>query len=274
MKAISVIRHLLSHLLVASIAFQFGLMASSTKCIHPASPSTSGNHLHWHRNTTATKLRGLTSQHTLIPAWKNVTNTKKSQSPYPHTRNNRLVEKEDAERSIHRMAWVPRDTFSQAFDIGIPIENMGGRQNRNQSILMMYMGISSDTTNQYTINTIQDPIEATEQCEDLSVIITDRKRKKRCIAIMENWGGSPHVHRFWRNPKSEDTSLTHGGRFHSETPGGANRWQMVSLSSSYIYHVHVHVHVLFSIRPRPLTLFTFTFTLTLLKTLESHLLGQ
>jgi hypothetical protein len=238
MKTISTIRHLLSHLLVASVAFQFGLMTTSTTCIQPASPSPLGNHLHWQRNRTA---------------WKN-----KAQSSHQH---NRLIEKEDTEHSIRSMAWVPREKFSRAFDLGIPIENMGGRQNRNQSIIMLYMGISADTTNQYLINTIQDPIEATEHCEDLSVIITDRKRKKRCIAIMENWGGSPHVHRFWRNPKLEDSSLIHGGRFHSDNPGGANRWQMVSLGS-YI------CHVLCSIRFRPLTIFT------LLKNPESHLLGH
>jgi hypothetical protein len=243
MKTISIIRHLLSHLLVASIAFQFGLMTASTKCIQPAaSPSTFGNHLHRQLNRSVTKLRGLTSQQPLIAAWKNMTNTTKSQSSHQHNT--------DTEHSIHGMAWVPRDKFSRAFDLGIPIENMGGRKNRNQSILMLYMGISPDTTNQYLINTIQDPIEATEHCEDLSVIITDRKRKKRCIAIMENWGASPHVYRFWRNPKLEDSSLIHGGRFHSDNPGGGtNRWQKVS-QGSYI------CHVLCSIRPRPLTLFT------------------
>eukprot|EP00980_Cylindrotheca_fusiformis_P002990 scaffold692_cov118-Cylindrotheca_fusiformis.AAC.12 len=122
-------------------------------------------------------------------------------------------------RFVRHMSWIPRENFTEKFDVGIPIEAMGGL-NEKHSVLLLHT-----TTNKHFDEGEQDPIEATEQCQELSLIVTDRKRTKRCVAIMENWGGSSHIYRFWRDPTSKDSPLAQAGRFHSDKPGGANRWQ-------------------------------------------------
>lgn len=223
-KRIYFARHLISHLLVALIAFQFGTMMASTRCVSTPPISTTA-FAEFRSNLNMAKLQrrnqdAASASHAAGIEWRK--NVSSISGPSAAERK-----KTAADQFVHHISWVPREEFTKQFDLGIPIENVGA-QNKNHSVLLLHTTKSSNQAE----TRIQDPLEATEQCQDLSIVIIDRKRKKRCIAIMENWGGSSHIYRFWRNPKAKDTSLLPGGRFHSENPGGANRWQKVIANTS------------------------------------------
>ena len=265
MAKISVIRQCLTHSLVAVIAFQFGLMTISSKCLllehqlhnqHLAALSSAARTEEWDlkmmndrriqninnkkRNEQIIGNGAISKEASIIDGERIIptsVSSPSSSSPPPEADNNTPVKD-----FIHGMAWIPRNQFAKKFDVGVALDNLGAK-NINNTVLLVYADEKSLPTNtknnegsrnrhhQSGINTMTDPSLATENCDELSIFISRKKQKKRCIAIMENWGGSAHVFRFLRNGVDEPGPLRLGGRFFDGGGGGAPRWQMVSISN-------------------------------------------
>ena len=239
MPKISLMRQCVTHFAVAVIAFQLGSVITSTsysKCLVFDSTSASasasaatpiGRNEDWDLQLNRRRIRnneavvGLGSQSGKAPSV--------SASASASLLSGAKLGTKDF---LHGLAWIPRSSFVKDFDTGVAIDNAGAK---NSSVLLLYAdrksiprASSSSNWNHPFVKAMSDPLEATENCDELQILLSSTKRKNRCIAIMENWGGSPHLYRFSRYDKdSKRPPLRLGGRFFDGT-GGAGRWQKVS----------------------------------------------
>lgn len=218
---ISLIRQLLTHMSVAVIFFQLGTMTTSSKCLSLS--SNGGRSQDWDLQMNRQRMRNQCEDDSVKGAKnKNTVNQQMTSSKGLRLPNDFL----------HGMAWIPKENFMKTFDTGIAIDN-AGLKGQNKSVLLLYAdkkslpNATSDNQNDDFVKMISDPLQATENCEELQIVLTSTKRKNRCISILENWGGSPHTFRFLRW-KKESNELHLGGRFF-DSNGGAIRWQKVSV---------------------------------------------
>lgn len=243
MPKISLIRQCLTHLAVALIFFQLGTMTTSSNCVS-LSPSA-GRSEGWDLKMNRERIRNKTPDSKpgtsvmMSKPLKTTKNTPNAVSQTTTSRDNHQLKKD----FFQGMAWIPREKFVKTFDTGIAIDNAGGK---NTSVLLLYgnkkslPGKSGNKNDDDFVRIFSDPLEATENCDELQVVLTSTKRNKRCISILENWGGSPHIYRFLRWKKGSD-ELHLGGRFFDPN-GGAGRWQKVSalfdcIEGSFSLHV-------------------------------------
>ena len=240
MLKISLTRQCLSHLAVAAIFFQLGTMSttttSSTNCVS-LGKNTASRSEDWDVQLNQRRIRksddssgpmGYSPKHPRVQSWNMQTYGRRQQTTSTPEKSQLIKD------FVHGMAWIPRDEFVKTFDTGVAIDN-AGVHGKNSSVLLLYanqkslpkQGLVDNQKDPVTM--LSDPLEATENCNELQIIIASTKRKNRCIAIMENWGGSPHMYRFLRYDDSKQLRL--GGRFF-DGAGGANRWQKVRIFRS------------------------------------------
>jgi hypothetical protein len=103
------------------------------------------------------------------------------------------------------MARVNRDEFAAAFDTGVPLDLSS---DGNKEVLLLYNKNAALPTNAFDksqaqslteiplIGSVQD---ATENCDNLHVVLTDFNRNKQCIAIMGQYEAF-HIQKFMRLP--------------------------------------------------------------------------
>lgn len=235
MLKISLTRQCLSHLAVAVIFFQIGtLTTSSSYCMSFGQTTATGRSEDWDLQLNQRRIRNSQDRSDQMGSspvkpvreklWNMQTYSKRQEKP-SSSENSQLTK-----AFLHGMAWIPRDEFVKAFDTGIAIDNAGS-QGKNSSVVLLFANQQSlpngwDKHNPVTM--LSDPLGATKNCEELQIVLSSTKRKNRCIAVMENWGGSPHLYRFLRFGDSDLLRL--GGRFF-DSKGGANRWQKVVIFS-------------------------------------------
>ena len=220
----TITRQIVSHLFVAFIAFQFGLLmaatsssSSSSSCIQPYEDIISLLHAR--------------SMPTLL---KNTTTTIST----------RIIDKESIDDEfdltkdfIHGVSWVPREDFARNLVLGFPLETTKKQRHGGGGALILYTTKESRPSN-YSLNddlfkTINDVDTAVQNCDDLNVIVTDRRRPRSCIAIYENWGSSKHVHRFFRNPPKTGR-LQYGSKYSSpEGVRGVINWNSPPSQATY-----------------------------------------
>lgn len=94
------------------------------------------------------------------------------------------------------MSTVDRDDFAQLFDTGVPL-NPSSR--KNDKVLLLYGkdALPSKGQSLTDISYIDNVEEAVQNCNYVSLILTQPKRDDQCIAIMGQYN-SYHVHKFMR----------------------------------------------------------------------------
>mmetsp|Transcript_44879 Transcript_44879/g.108468 ORF Transcript_44879/g.108468 Transcript_44879/m.108468 type:complete len:566 (+) Transcript_44879:184-1881(+) len=231
MPKISLIRQCLTHLAVAVIFFQLGSMTTSSKCLSLGSTAASGRSEEWDLQLKQRRIRN--SDENQREKLENMPKGAIAQkAPFFGRQITSSSSSSSSENSmltkdfLHGMAWIPREEFVKTFDTGVAIDK-AGKTGQNNSVLLLYadhksLPKGSAEQNNNPVKMLSNPLEATERCDELQIILSSTKRENRCIAIMENWGGSPHSFRFSRYDDSNQLRL--GGRFF-DGKGGAARWQ-------------------------------------------------
>lgn len=93
---------------------------------------------------------------------------------------------------------LPRDEFIKEFDIGVPWDET---ERGSSEVLLFYSSEWSQPDNPKP-KSIQ---EATKNCDILKVVLTQKKQKDQCFAIVPQWD-SYHVHKFMRLKSDSDKS--------------------------------------------------------------------
>jgi hypothetical protein len=102
---------------------------------------------------------------------------------------------------ISGVALVDRDEFTSRFDTGVPLDpSMPG----NDQVVILYshdQAIPSATSNTSNVD------DATQNCENLHVILTHPSRKGQCVALVGQYE-SFHIQKFMRLPPERSDSST------------------------------------------------------------------
>jgi hypothetical protein len=106
------------------------------------------------------------------------------------------------------MARVDRDEFASNFDMGVPLDQ-STKGNRNVLILYNYddsfpssnLFDKAQAKESHNVPLLSST-EATENCENLHVVLTDFTRKRQCIAVMGQYE-SFHIQKWMRLPKEK-----------------------------------------------------------------------
>ena len=132
------------------------------------------------------------------------------------------------QESVGRIAMglgrVNRDEFATQFDMGVPLD---ASTKGNLEVLLLYThldAIPSDPSLSYQATQARSQAEvpffdtvddATSNCDNLHVILTDQSRSKQCLAIMGQYEAF-HIQKFMRLPP--DVGNEGGGKLDSKLP--------------------------------------------------------
>lgn len=104
------------------------------------------------------------------------------------------------------MGRVDRDAFATNFDMGVPLDES---KKGNQEVLLLYNGLDALPSNAFDAeqskSAHQVPLllsveEATENCKQLHIVLTQPGRSGQCVALMGQYE-SFHVQKFMRLPE-------------------------------------------------------------------------
>lgn len=118
-----------------------------------------------------------------------------SSAPTP----NRLFPR-DTKAFASAMSLVDRDEFARLLDIGVPLE---ASERTNNKVLLLHAKDALPNTNHSTlhgrsrIQSIDSVEDAVQNCNYVSVVLTQPHRHDQCIAIVGQYN-SYHVHKFMR----------------------------------------------------------------------------
>jgi hypothetical protein len=111
-------------------------------------------------------------------------------------------------RVINGMGRVDRDAFANRFDTGVPLDPSG---RGNQDVLILYSGVAAMPQNQYAkqqitsgheIPLLNSVEEATENCDNLHIVLTHQDRTRQCVALMGQYE-SFHIQKYMRLPEEK-----------------------------------------------------------------------
>lgn len=185
-------RQIFTHIIVAAIAYQFGMLMAASNCVPdlcfdsmPDAPILT--------SPTKTSIED-----------ESIHNKAKTSDNPSHQISHPFNEYEYTKDFLHGISWVPREKFARNLVVGFPLEKNIRRGNDPQGAAILYTTKDS-LPNNYThqndlLKTIDNVDEAVQNCDEVSVIVSDLKRRRRCIALYENWGRSSHIYRFFRDP--------------------------------------------------------------------------
>jgi hypothetical protein len=206
MKKLIIGRLVLSHLVVAGAAFHIGVATSASSC-YSSILNESPLPLLLHPDRTLA--RGVTV--TAHPSPSSISPVKASIAFNATSSLSEIFQKRSFSHSIskdfiHGMVWTPRNEFRQLYDVGYPLEPVMNAKQRRGNVMILYASKearpNSYNTEEYLLSTMNDTNMATENCEEIQLLVTDHLPGKKCIALMQHWGPSANVHRFARNHKS------------------------------------------------------------------------
>jgi hypothetical protein len=104
---------------------------------------------------------------------------------------------------ISGIGLVNRDEFASKFDMGVPLDPSTPE---NDHVVILYShdeAVPSASTNTTTTTTTFHNVDyATQNCENLHVILTHPSRKRQCVALMGQYE-SFHIQKFMRLPPEE-----------------------------------------------------------------------
>eukprot|EP00980_Cylindrotheca_fusiformis_P015152 scaffold4183_cov137-Cylindrotheca_fusiformis.AAC.15 len=116
------------------------------------------------------------------------------------------IPKETMGRVVTGMGRLGRDRFAAKFEMGVPLDQS---VQGNNEILILYNHDDALPSNPYDAHAAkfsrQVPLfdsvdEATENCDNLHVILTDHSRRSQCLAIMGQYE-SYHIQKWMRLPE-------------------------------------------------------------------------
>ena len=125
------------------------------------------------------------------------------------------------------MSRVNRDEFANQFDMGVPLDPS---TTGNRDVLLLYSGahaLPSTTSNPFIqhqmmyagseIPMLSSVDEATENCDNLHVVLTHPQRDKQCIAIMGQYEAF-HIQKYMRLPEEGSKDGANGKKLDSNLP--------------------------------------------------------
>lgn len=210
---VSLDRLIISHLVVAGVAFHMGVATSvspyySTTTTAAELPPPL---LRCKPNIRPTSASATTS--TTAPAAAAAASNPPAPTPLNISSSEEILQHSVSSKDfIHGMVWTPRSSFRQHYDVGYALEKSSSNSNSDEHVLILYESKKAlpSHTKLSSFSTIPDAKTATENCNELAVMVVATtihnkkdRNEKQCIAIMPHWGPSAQVHHFSRNTISQ-----------------------------------------------------------------------